>query len=159
MNLLRPRVVFDCNVFLQALTRRSGPAAEALRLIEANRATLYLSRMILRELRTVLEYPEIRKKNPHVTDVVVAEFLEHVAFRGVLVREVPRAIQFSRDPDDEPYLDLVAAVKADYLVTRDGDLLSLTTDYSNEAKEFRQRFPSLKIVTPVGFLNVLSEGA
>jgi hypothetical protein len=30
----RPDVVFDCNVFLQAIARAGGPAAEALRAVE-----------------------------------------------------------------------------------------------------------------------------
>jgi putative PIN family toxin of toxin-antitoxin system len=152
MNLHRPDVVFDCNIFLQALTRGTGPAAEALRRVERNEVTLYVSRRTLRELRAVLAYPEIREKNPHVTDSMVDEFVERIAYRGVLVRDVPHVVQFPRDPHDEPYLDLVAAVRADFLVTRDRDLLDLATDHATEAKEFRQRFPSLKIVGPVGFL-------
>jgi hypothetical protein len=31
-------------------------------------------------------------------------------------------------------------------------LLSLATDHSLEAKQFRQRFPSVVVVNPVGFL-------
>jgi len=155
MNPLRPDVVFDCNVFLQAVARVSGPAAEALRRVERNEVTLYLSRPILRELRTVLAYPEIREKNPHVTDPLVQEFLERITFRGVLIRDIPHVVRFPRDPHDEPYLDLVAAVQADVLVTRDRDLLDLATDHAVEAKEFRQRFPFLKVVDPVVFLRAL----
>jgi putative PIN family toxin of toxin-antitoxin system len=155
MNSLRPDVVFDCNIFLQALTRASGPSAEALRCVERNEVTLYLSRQILRELQHVLEYPEIREKNPHVTDAIVAEFVNKIAYRGILVREVPHLVSYSRDPGDEPYLNLAAAVGADYLVSRDRDLLDLATNHATEAKEFRQRLPSLRIVNPVEFLENL----
>ncbi len=158
MNPLRPDVVFDCNIFLQAVTRASGPAAEALRRVERSEVTLYLSRPVLRELRAVLAYPEIRAKNPLVTDPIVNEFVVRVAYRGVLVRVVPHVVRFPRDPHDEAYLDLVAAVRADFLVTRDRDLLDLATDHTTEAKEFRQRFPSLKIVGPVEFLHALDGG-
>jgi predicted nucleic acid-binding protein len=65
---------------------------------------------------------------------------------------VPHVLDVPRDPDDEPYLDLAAAVEADYLVTRDQDLLSLNTDHSIEAKQFRQRLPKLSILDPVEFL-------
>ena len=34
----------------------------------------------------------------------------------------------ARDPDDEPYLNLAIAVSADYLVTRDNDMLDLMHD-------------------------------
>lgn len=155
MNLLRPDVVFDCNIFLQAVTRSAGAAAEALRRVERNEVTLYISRPILRELRAVLAYPEIREKNLQVTDSVVEEFIKRVVYRGVLVRDVPHVVDLLRDPSDEPYLDLAAAVRADYLVTRDRDLLDLATDHATEAKQFRQRFSGLKIVGPMELLNAL----
>ena len=157
MNPSKPDVVFDCNVFLQAISRANGPAAEALRLIERNVVSLHLSRPILRELRRALAYPEIRQRNPHVTDEVIGAFLARVSFRGVLLRDVPHVFDFPRDRDDEPYIDLAAAVAADYLVTRDLDLLSLATDRAIQAKQFRQRFPNLSVLNPVDFLNELRQ--
>lgn len=159
MNPSRPDVVFDCNVILQALARAHGPAVDALRLVEQNTISLHLSRPILRELRRVLSYPEVRQKNPRITDELVDDFLTRLVFRGVLPRDVPHVFDYSRDPGDEPYIDLAAAVQADYLVTRDNDLLSLATDYSAEAKQFRQRFPFLHIVNPVGFLSGIHRSA
>jgi putative PIN family toxin of toxin-antitoxin system len=156
MKQSRPDVVFDCNVFLQAISRVNGPAAHALRLVEENAVTLHLSRAILRELRRTLAYPEIRQRNPHVTDEVIDSFITRLLFRGVLLRNVPHVVEHPRDPKDEPYLDLAAAVNADFLVTRDNDLLYLTTDHSIEAKQFRQRFPAIKILTPVDFTIAIS---
>jgi putative PIN family toxin of toxin-antitoxin system len=152
MNPSRPDVVFDCNVFLQAITRVNGPAAQALRLVEQNAVTLYLSKAILREFRRTLTYPEISRKTPQVTDAAIDTFLARLSFRGLLLRHVPHVFDYARDPDDEPYVDLAAAAKADYLVTRDKDLLSLITDHSIEAKQFRQRFPSLRVCNPVDFI-------
>src|SRR4051812_15396958 len=113
MNPSRPDVVFDCNVFLQALTREDGPAAEALRLVERNAVTLHVSRGILRELRQTLAYPEVRRRNPHVTDESVEAFLTRVEFRGSLHRNVPHTFSYSRDPKDVPYLDLALFASAD----------------------------------------------
>lgn len=155
MNPSRPDVVFDCNVFFQAIARENGPAAKALRMVESKLVTLHVSRAVLRELRRVLGYPELRDRNPHVTNDLVEAFLARVAFRAVLSRRVPHVFEYPRDPQDEPYVDLAAAVQADYLVTRDKDLLSLATDYSVEAKHFRQRFPRLRIVDPVEFVNAI----
>lgn len=159
MNADRPDVVFDCNVFLQAVARENGAAAQALRLVEQNAITLHVSRAILREVRRVLAYPEVREKNSHVTDDAVDAFLARVSFRGVFHREVPHVFDYPRDHDDEPYLDLAIAVGADYLVTRDKDLRSLATDHSIEAKQFRQRCPSLRIVNPVDLLAAVSPPA
>ena len=153
MNPSRPDVVFDCNVFLQAISRANGPASQALRLVERSVVTLHVSKPIIRELRAILAYPEIRERNPQLTDDVVTTFVNRLLFRGILSREVPSVFTLSRDPDDAPYVDLAAAVSADYLVTRDRDLLDLATDHSIEAKEFRQRFSGSSILDPVDFLN------
>src|SRR4051812_49118882 len=117
MDVSRPNVVFDCNVYVQAISRMNGPAAAALRLIEENRITLHLSKPILREIRRTLQYPEIRQRNPQVTEEVIDAFLARVSFRGILHRDVPHIFDYARDPDDEPYIDLAVAVSADYLVT------------------------------------------
>ena len=156
MGALRPDVVFDCNVFLQAMVRGAGPAAHALRLVEQGTVTLHVSKPVLRELRLTLAYPEIRQRNPQVTDDVVERFIAHLLFRGQLHRNVPHVFSLPRDPKDEPYIDLAAAVGADYLVTRDKDLLSLATDHSIEAKQFRQRLPGIKIMNPVDFIAAIA---
>ncbi len=65
---------------------------------------------------------------------------------------MPHIFDFERDPNDEPYLDLSAAVSADYLLTRDADLLSLATDHTIEAKQFRRRLPKLFVLNPVDFI-------
>jgi len=155
MNSTRPDVVFDCNVFLQAFARRSGPAAAALRLVERNAITLHISKPIIRELRRILADAEIRVRNPEVTDDSVQIFLQAISFRGVMHRGVPHVFDYPRDRGDEPYIDLAAAVKADFLVTRDNDLLVLGHDHSIIGKEFRQRFPFLQVIDPVSFLGVV----
>jgi predicted nucleic acid-binding protein len=60
-----------------------------------------------------------------------------------------------RDIDDEPYLKLAIEAEANYLVSRDKDLLDLMTGYDNECKEFRQRFRSLAVIEPIEFLTAV----
>ena len=55
----RPRAVFDCNTFVQAIAFDDGPAAECLRLAESGRFELFVSRPTLAELRRVLAYDRI----------------------------------------------------------------------------------------------------
>lgn len=157
MDATCPLAVFDCNVLLQAISRKSGPAAATVRLIEQSRIYLIISKPIIREFRKIWTYPEIIERNPHVTASVVHDFVDFLLFRGTLFRDVPHVIDFPRDPKDEPYLDLALAVEADFLVTRDKDMLTLTHDHSAEAKQVRQRCPKLHIVTPLQLLAVLDE--
>jgi predicted nucleic acid-binding protein len=52
-------------------------------------------------------------------------------------------------------LNLAIEVEADYLVSRDNDLLDLMNWELEEGRAFQQRFHFLKIVTPVEFLKVM----
>jgi predicted nucleic acid-binding protein len=72
-----------------------------------------------------------------------------------LIRDVPHILDYPRARQDEAYIDLAAASDATHLVSRDRDLLDLATDHALVAKEFRQRFPGLSILTPVAFLSVV----
>ncbi len=59
--------------------------------------------------------------------------------------------------DDECYINLAIEAKADYLVSRDRDLLDLMTGHTDVCKDFRRRFRQLKIVEPIEFLRRMEE--
>ena len=151
----RLRVVFDCNTFIQGVSFDAGPAAECIRLFEAGRFELFISKPVLAELRRVLNYAEVIAISPSMTPQRIGAFLDRVIYRATLVRRVPRFMTFERDPNDEPYLNLGAAIKADYLVTRDLDLLHLMEGHSPFCKRFRQKTRPLQVVNPVEFLKRL----
>lgn len=148
-------VVFDCNVLLQALAGNNSVAAECLNLIEKGLVRHYLSKEIIAEIEDVLFRPEIRGCFKHLTDEIVLAFLLRLRRNSQIVLRVQRKFTYSRDPDDEPYINLAIETKADYLVSRDNDLLDLMTDFTDEAKDFRQRFRGLKIVDPNEFLRIV----
>ena len=62
---------------------------------------------------------------------------------------------YPRDPKDKKYINLAAFTKADYIVSLDSDLLDLMTDFTDEAKEFRQRFRLLKVMEPKELLQII----
>jgi len=148
----QPRAVFDCMVYFQATARPTGPAARLLiDFVERGRLTLYVSDLILEELRDVLSRPRIRAKNPAITDQTVEQFCNHLRQVAQRIDLVPASFALPRDPDDEPYLNLAIAVSADYLVKRDNDMLDLMQDST-----FRLRFPTLTILDPVALLRLLN---
>jgi predicted nucleic acid-binding protein len=77
--------------------------------------------------------------------------------KAVLLNRVSSVFQLPRDPKDEKYINLAIGVEADYIVSRDKDLLDLMTGIDLESKEFRQRFRPLKIVEPIEFLKIIAE--
>ena len=151
----RPVTVFNCGVFLQALLSKSGPAVRCLELIEEARIRLVLSEEILTEIKDVLLRPRLRQRNQNLTEAKVESLIEMLLANAEFVENVPKHFAYSRDPDDEPYLNLAIETEAVFLISRDNDLLDLMTDHTDEAKNFRQRFRKIRIVHPVGFLQVI----
>lgn len=153
----RPRVVFDCNVLVQAVSNANGPSGRCLQLLEQSKVEVFISRALLKELRAVLAYPSVREKLRGLDDQRIEAFVQRLAFRATLIRNVPHVFDYPRAHQDEPYIDLAAAVEATHLVSRDRDLLDLATDHSLVGKEFRQRFPRLSVLNPVAFFNVIGQ--
>jgi uncharacterized protein len=148
---IRPRCVFDCVVLLQAAVSR-GPAFALLALVEAGRLELLLSTAIVSELRDVLLRTKVRRKFPVLSTEFIEVFLDRLQRISTLVDPVPAGLRFPRDPDDEPYLNLAAHASAEYLVTRDRDMLDLADSTADDARHFRRICPGLKILDPVGLL-------
>jgi uncharacterized protein len=151
----KPVTVFDCGVFLQGLLSKSGPAVRCLELIEEERIRLVISEEILAEIKDVLSRPRLREQNPVLTQEKVESLIEMLLANAEFVENVPEHFAYSRDPNDEPYLNLAIETEAVFLVSRDNDLLDIMTDFTDEAKNFRQRFRKIKIVNPVEFLQII----
>ena len=141
----RPRVVFDCMIFLQAAARRASPSGACLALAEQGLLELYVSPAILAEVNDVIRRPQIRAKFRQLTDDMVVEFIARIERIAICVDEVGTGITLARDPKDEPYLNLAAHSQVDYLVSRDRDLLEA-------GGAIAQEMPNLRIVDPVVFL-------
>lgn len=149
--------VFDCNTYLQAVVRRSSPAGSCFKLAEDNIIKLFISKDVLAELEDVLSRPKVRKQFSVLTDESVEEFLTSLTNIAELVGKVPKVFSLPRDVDDEIYINLAVEAEADFIVTRDRDLIDLMTDYDLDSKQFRQRFRPLKIVQPLEFLRIVEE--
>jgi putative PIN family toxin of toxin-antitoxin system len=150
-----PDVIFDCNFYLRATVSRGGPAADCLRLLEADVYTLFVSRDILEEVTEVLSRPELQQKFPDLTPESVEDLLLLLDEKAILIYNVPETFRYARDPKDEPYINLALVTNAQYLVTYDTDLLDLMDERSEQGRQFRHRFPHLTILDPAAFLQVL----
>lgn len=153
------RVVFDCMVFLQGAASPEGPAAACLRLAEKGHVELCISSEILSEVRDVLTRPKIRQRFSALTAETVSAFLTQVSRFALVVSDVPRVVSLPRDPEDEKYLNLAAAAGAEYLVSRDNDLLNLMDAQRPESQAFRAAFPQITVLDPVSFLRAISTQA
>jgi putative PIN family toxin of toxin-antitoxin system len=87
-----PRVVFDCNVFLQGIANRHSPVRKALRLFFDGAISLFVSEAILREVRDVLSRPEVRRRLPGINDRIVNAFFTKLEAKAILNHERPRRV-------------------------------------------------------------------
>lgn len=150
------RVVFDCNVYFQALISPAGPAGRLFALAAVQRVELFLSDYVLTELRELTAEPKVRHKY-RLTVEVLDEFFGKLATTAVLVETVPSVFEFPRDPDDAHYVDLAVAAGAKLIVSRDKDLLSLADQTTADGRDFQTKFPHLAILTPSELLALLGE--
>jgi len=87
----------------------------------------------------------------------MSELIENLLYRGRFYRQIRKHFEYPRDPKDEPYVNLAVEASADFIMTRDTDLLDLMKWSSEAGREFQKRFPSLRILDPVAFLKLLDE--
>ena len=123
--------------------------------VKENIIELYLSRETLAEVEDVLTRPKFRNRFPSLTNEMIEAFLKDVKEKAIILKKVSAVFSYARDPKDEKYINLAVEAKADYIISRDKDLLDLMTGYTDECKDFRRRFRKLKIVNPVEFLEII----
>ena len=87
---LTPRVVFDCNLFVQGIANRNSPARKALRLFFNGDISLFVSEPIILEVRDVLNRAELRHQLPGINDRIVKAFNEAGSQPESLVMSRPK---------------------------------------------------------------------
>lgn len=144
--------VFDTVIYLQATLSDRGAAYGCWQLLEKGEVRVFITEAILAEIEDVLNRPKLRKKYSVLTDEKIAEVLQSVRAHAVSIENINRIYAFERDPNDEVFINLALVCKAEFLVSRDNDLLDLRKDES-----FKISFPQLRIVSPAEFLEIYRE--
>lgn len=110
------KVVIDTNLFLSAFIYH-GISKIIFDLIRDNKLQLFISEALKLEVtKKILEYYGNEKPSAEISF-----FLEH---RGTFITPNIK-VTASRDPKDNFILELAEEAKADYIITRDKDLLEL----------------------------------
>ena len=106
------KVVLDTNVVVSGLLSPFGGPGEIVRMAASGDIELYYDARILCEYREVLLRPKFSFNQIYIEDL-----LGQIKARGYIVAAKPLAKRLS-DTDDEPFLEVALAGKAEYLITR-----------------------------------------
>ncbi len=115
-------VVFDTNVVVSAVIFAAGQLSWLRQAWRAGTIVPLLSEATVRELMAVLAYPKFRLTADDI-EALLADYLPYG--RSIHPVSAPTNAPRCRDADDQLFVDLVLAGKADFLVTGDKDLLAL----------------------------------
>ena len=139
------KVVIDTNLFVSGSILKRGNPYELLEAWRRKGFMLLISDALQTEIAEVLVRSEIKEKY-HLTDKEVKDTLRLLQTDALLTSPTPTLPLSLIDPKDEKVLALAIGGKADYLVTGDGDLLSV---HGNPG------LSGLQIVRPTAFLALL----
>jgi predicted nucleic acid-binding protein len=90
-------------------------------------------------------------KYPALSVQAVDAFLADHLRTARWFQDVPEHFVLQRDPKDSKYLNLAITAGADFVVTRDRDLLDLMEPNNIEGQEFRRRFSNIQVLEPAAF--------
>jgi len=134
------KIVIDANVIISAAFG-GKPLEAVVRAMEDHE--VYLSEAIERELLGVIAglSKKLSKDQMAFLDEKMRQLLSHVRRVSVSIQ-----VALSRDAKDDHYLSLCKAARADFLITGDKDLLSVSEE------TLKKSGISCRIITPQAFL-------
>jgi putative PIN family toxin of toxin-antitoxin system len=121
------KAVLDTNIWLDLLVFRDPGVAALADALAGGRLEAYVDDFGLSELDRVLAYPlgRIRLDDAARSAALAACKAAAIAFAPPPSTAVAVPLPQCRDPHDQPFLELARACRADWLVTKDRDLLML----------------------------------
>jgi len=141
------KAVFDANVLISAFLSRDNPGGvsnELLRFVISGAVDLQISADIIDEMTRVLLRSRRAQSRYRYSRDDVDEYRAALMMLATVIDDpLPTPGAVPRDPDDDKIIACAVAAGAEYVVTRDDDLLSLRTH------------DSIAIIAPEDFLHVV----
>ena len=138
-----PKAVLDSTVLISAFLAKTGVSAELLHKAKNGGFDICFAEEILEEVqRALLQYQKIRKRY-HYLDQTVIQYVQTLMIVARFITELPLIEVVDSDPNDNMVVACALKAQADYIVTRDNDLLSLGN------------YEDIKMVTPEKFIGIL----
>jgi putative PIN family toxin of toxin-antitoxin system len=147
------KVVFDCNIFAQAIMNPLGPAGACLDAALDGRVSLFISDYVLDEIRDIPNKPTPRRLG--VTDQKAQSLIALLLELCERIDNPPELFVHPIDPDDSASINLAIAASARLIVSRDRHLLNLNNPAKPWATDFRTRYPLIQVISAERLLEEL----
>ncbi|MBU6338382.1 MAG: putative toxin-antitoxin system toxin component, PIN family [Rickettsiales bacterium] len=123
------KIVLDTNVFVSGLFFPKSNAGRILNSCIEGKFNLCLSDELLSEIEKVLFYPKIRKRL-NLSQLEIENYCSLLRFKFEMfgIKNVRASVV--KDKKDNHILATFIASDADYLITGDDDLLSMSDEYN-----------------------------
>ncbi len=118
------RIVLDTNVLISAFISAGKAPAQILVRCQTGELELLISPDSILELRRVLTYPRIRKRLRY-SDEQIEAFVAYLEQDAMVLTPLFRVRAVADDPDDDKFVSLALAGKAQYIVSGDDHLLRI----------------------------------
>ena len=118
------RIVFDTQLFVQAILTKKGICALLLTAWKKNYYILISSTDIVSEIARVLSYQQKRGKY-NLTEVDIEDLISLLDSEAVILSEAPKLNIIQDYPLNNKFIDCAIAGDADYIVAGDTHLLSI----------------------------------
>lgn len=136
------RAVLDTNVYVSGVIRTSGPPTQIIHAWRDHQIDLLVSPSIIQEIERVFRYPRIQRLGDYSEEEIVA-FLRSLRKDAIWTEERVTITVVKEDPDDNKFLACAVEGHADFVVTGDRHLLSIT------------QYESILIITPREMVDIL----
>lgn len=137
------QVIIDANVLISCLIRPDGRTGHVREYIRAGGFVILYSRETLAGFVNVISRPRLIEKY-QVQEQDVHAFRSLILLNGKRIK-IKTKVSICRDPKDNDYLALALDGKADFIVSGDGDLLSLSP------------FQGIPVIKPADFIGILEK--
>jgi putative PIN family toxin of toxin-antitoxin system len=137
------QVIIDANVLISCLIRPDGRTGRVREYIRAGGFVILYSRETLAGFVNVISRPRLLEKY-QVQEQDVHAFRSLILLNGKRIK-IKTKVSICRDPKDNDYLALALDGKADFIVSGDGDLLSLSP------------FQGIPVIKPADFIGILEK--
>ena len=137
------KAVLDSAVLVSAFLRRNGIAHHIVLRAQAGEFLIVLAEEILKETaRVLLTYKRIRNRYRY-PDEQVHTYLSDLRAVSLVITSLPAIRVVIRDPNDDMIIACAVKARAQHIVTRDKDLLSIA------------KYRKIEIVSPENYIRLL----